>query len=122
QLHGMDFAAIPPEQVPLLGLVVGGFSHDRFLSEVWEIAVPLHSERNSAVLRRGEGDFGTNWFAMFDPIRRYIKGFDPNLVEALLAWFVQKRDGRTLEPEELEELSGILAGFEYQIPFAAMPL
>jgi hypothetical protein len=122
QAHGAPFEEIADEHKPVLGLVVGGFSAGAFLSEVWEISIPIHAVAGSAVLRRNQGDFGTNWFAMFDPIRRYIKGFDPQLIDQLVGWFVQKRGGQALEPEEISEIHGLLAGFEYQIPFAAMPL
>jgi hypothetical protein len=124
QFHGKRFAEIPAEHKPVLGLVVGGFSHEAFLSEVWEITVPIHETPESAVQHRGPGNFGSNWFAMFDPIRRYIKGFDPQLLDQVITWAIRARGGeeRDPTPEEMEELGGILGQFEYQIPFAAMPM
>jgi hypothetical protein len=122
QAHGVPFDEIAGDLKPVLGLVVGGFSANAFLSEVWEILIPIHDTPGSAVLRRNQGDFGTNWFAMFDPIRRYIKGFDPQLIDQLIDWLIQKRGGQALDPQEIAEAQGLLAGFEYQIPFAAMPL
>jgi hypothetical protein len=43
QETGLSFGDIPAEQVPVLGLVVGGFSYGAYLSEVWQILIPEHS-------------------------------------------------------------------------------
>lgn len=120
--HDMPFAEIPREKVPVLGLVVGGFGAGAFLSEVWEVLIPIHEQAGSAAQRRAPGNFGSNWFAMFDPIRRYIKGFDPKLIDQLVGYFVAKRGGQALDPQETAEVQQLLAGFEYQVPFAAMPM
>lgn len=122
QHHGVPFDQIQPDQIPVLGLVVGGFSHGAFLSEVWEIAIPVNDTPGSAVLRRPQGEFGTNWFAMFDPIRRYIKGFDPQLLDQVVGYLTNKRGGTPLDPQELADIQAILAGYEYDIPFPVMPM
>jgi len=80
---GRNFEQLPPDKVPVLGLVVAGFPSDEYLSEVWEILIPVHKDPNSCILRRGQGDLGSNWFAMYEPIFRYLKGFDRQTVEKL---------------------------------------
>jgi hypothetical protein len=120
QFHEKPFAEIPNEQKPALGLVVGGFSSGEFLSEVWEIGIPLNSDAGSATLRNGRGHFGTTWFAMFEPIRRYVKGFDLSLINELIGYLVAR--GGDLSDEEQAELSEILERHEYAIPFASMPM
>lgn len=122
QLHGVDFKDIPLDQVPALGLVVGGFSDAAFLSEVWEITIPLNDTPGSATLRNAQGQFGTTWFAMFDPIRRYLKGFDPQLLDEVLGYITNQRGGTPLTAQEIADIQAILDGHEYQIPFAAMPM
>jgi hypothetical protein len=118
---GKPFDQIPVKERPALGLVVGGFSHDEFLSEVWHVVIPLHETKGSAEQARPQGSFGTNWFAMFEPIRRYIKGFDPSLMDEVVSYFVNKR-GTPLNPAEEQELREMLDRHEYPIPFGAMPM
>jgi len=119
--HGRSFAELTPDQIPILGLIVGGFSAESPLSEVHHIVVPTHAHEGSAQLSRGRGDFGANWFAMFEPIRRYTKGIDAGLIDQLLTWFQDLR-GAPITPEEIQHVGSLLLPFEYQIPFAAMPL
>jgi len=118
---GKRYEEIPVENRPVLGLVVGGFSHSAYLSEVWEILIPVNDKPNSASRKRSQGEFGTNWFAMYEPIRRYIKGHDGNLVQELLAYLVGLR-GAALSQTEEQKVREIVAKFEYQIPYFAMPM
>jgi hypothetical protein len=120
--HGTRFDELAPTQIPVLGVVVGGFSDGAFQSEVWEISVPLHSTTDSATCWRQQGDFGTNWFAMFGPIARYMKGYDPELLGEVIDYVVSARGGLLLDPQESAHLQGILNSHEYQIPFALMPI
>jgi hypothetical protein len=118
---GKKFSELAPEQIPVLGLVVGGFSYGAYLSEVWEIILPQHSTQGSAVCRRGQGNFGSDWFATFDPIRRYIKGFDPRLLDEVAGYFVNLL-GRPLTSTENSQVGLVLQKYEYSVPFAAMPM
>lgn len=112
---------IPPGKKPSFGLAVGGFSNGAYLSEVWHITIPLHEKPNSAELTRPQGQFGTNWFAMFGPIQRYIKGFDAGLLNEVGGYIVRIL-GRPLSQTEQEDISKILLKHEYQIPFGGMPM
>lgn len=115
------FDEIPMEQIPMFGLVVGGFSEGSYLSEVWNIVIPLHKDKESSVKSRDQGSFGTNWFATFEPIRRYIKGYDPVLVDELIA-YTQQLKGQDYTTDEISKMAEILNKHEYVIPFDAMPL
>lgn len=115
------FPEIPPERIPVLGLVLGGFSHSAYLSEIWEVVLPQHSTPGSAVCRRPQGNFGSDWFATFDPIRRYIKGFDPVLMQDVEGFFANLL-GRPVTQPERDQLIAMLARHEYAVPFAAMPI
>jgi len=121
KVHGKPFADIPQDQRPVLGLVVGGFSEGRYLSEVWNITVPVHEKPGSAQQVREPGNFGSQWFALFGPIQRYIKGVDDALLAELARHFEQKL-GRALDRAENAEIRSLVAKFEYKIPFPAMPL
>lgn len=118
---GKKFNEIDDKLKPLLGLIVGGFSPNEYLSEVWRILIPAHSNPKSANLRRAKGNFGTDWFATFEPIRRYIKGYDPALMQELQSFFVQLR-GQQLNTNEQNQIKQILDKYEYRIPFMAMPI
>ncbi len=122
QALGQPFDQIPDDKLPALGLVVGGFSPEAYLSEVWEILLPKHRTPGTAELLRPQGEFGANWFAMGEPILRYSKGFDPTLLDKLIDWFIKSRGGAALTPTEIAEIVGILGQHEYQIPFFAMPM
>jgi len=122
QATGKSFKDIPKENIPILGLVVGGFSANEYLSEIWEIIIPWHSTKKSSIQLRKTGDFGTNWFATYDPIRRYIKGYDPLLIDELLTYMVKLRRGRKFKNDQQDEISKILNKHEYPISFEAMPM
>lgn len=115
------FDQIPQEKIPVFGLVIGGFSDGAFLSEVWQILVPINKNKNSATRLRNQGDFGTNWFATFAPIQRYVLGYDVDLLNGILSYFHQLL-GRDLVPDEIQNVQAILGQHEYSIPFAAMPV
>jgi len=118
---GKKFDEIPAKNRPLLGLIVGGFSPGEYLSEVWRILIPIHSAKGSANLRREKGNFGSDWFATFEPIRRYIKGYDPALLKELEKYFIQLR-GSPFSDSERDKIKEIIGKHEYQIPFIAMPI
>jgi len=118
---GKKWGELQDNQKPKLGLVVGGFSPNEFLSEVWRILIPKNDTQDSATLRRDKGIFGSDWFATFGPIRRYIKGFEPKLVEELATYFAQLR-GSAFSDAERDKIKEILSKYEYPIPFIAMPI
>src|ERR1700730_9776806 len=89
QTFGKKFPEIPIDKRPGFGFVVGGFSAGKYLSEGWAVLVPVHEQAGSAQQAREPGQFGANWFAFFEPIRRYVKGFDPALVDELTAYFLK---------------------------------
>lgn len=115
------FKEIPRNQKPVLGFAVGGFSHGEYLSEVWEVIIPFHQTTNSATRLRKQGEFGGNWFALNEPIFRYVKGYDRRLLNELKNYFKQVRGSNFTRQEELA-ITKILQKYEYPTPFIAMPL
>jgi hypothetical protein len=119
--HEKLFPGLPPNALPVLGLVIAGYAPNAHLPEVWNIVVPNHNKPGSAQLSRGQGNFGTNWFALFAPIQRYIKGIDGGMSQELVSFF-ETTLGRPLSQPERDGMLQILARYEYKIPFPAMPL
>ena len=119
---GTPFDQIPDEEKPVLGLVVGGFSPDAYLSEVWEIVVPFNNTPGSSTQVNAQGVFGSHWYSMYLPISRYIKGVDSELLTQLADYFVTLRGGTVFTTAEAEEIAKILRRHEYSIPFPAMPM
>lgn len=117
---GRKWRNLRKQNRPVLGVIVGGFSSFAYLSEVWQIELPANNTPGSARLLRPPGSFGTNWFAMFDPIRRYIKGFDPRLIEEVVRFLVAR--ATPLTPAEEGQLGRLVDQFEYQIPYVSMPM
>jgi hypothetical protein len=119
--HGKPFDQLTPDQVPALGLIVGGFSPGAYLSEVWNVEIPANRDPGSATRSKGQGEFGTNWFALADPIRRYVKGYDLALMEEVTNYF-KTILGRDLAATEIQGIIDIMAKHEYGIPYGAMPM
>jgi len=119
--EGKKFEDIPIEKRPFLGLPVGGFSAGKYLSEIWEIRIPLDEKPYSAKLWYGEGDFRPVWFSLNEPIVRYELGYDRSLVAELKQYFAKLR-GSPLTDAEDAAMTAILNRYEYSIPFGGMPL
>ena len=104
-----------------MGLIVGGFLPGAYLSEVWQIFLPQTITPNSAKQERKQGSFGSNWFSLFEPIRRYSKGIDLGLFNELMQNF-EKLLGRKFTTQEIAAIAQIRQRYEYQIPYGAMPI
>lgn len=126
--QGQDIEEIPAPRLPKLGLFLGGFSPDKSLPEAWEIGIHFPVEHEQAVTRvREPGNFGSNWGGQFDGVRRFHKGYDPELINAFLDRILGTLDIDLEEgSEEAQQIEAVaretLSQFEYQVPFVAMPL
>jgi hypothetical protein len=87
---------------------------------VWEVVIPVHDKAKTARKVRGQGEYGSNWFAMYEPIRRYVLGFDAQSLQSLIDYFVKR--SHPLSAAEEDEVRQLLGKREYPIPFAAMPM
>jgi len=121
QFQKRPFDQVPEEQRPWYGFVVGGFSANAYLSEVWLVLLPRHATPNSAQCVRAQGDFNSNWYALYDPIDRYIKGRSQALLNDLIIYFEGLR-GAPLTPAERQQVDTIVAKHEFVVPVAAMPV
>ena len=118
---GIDFEEIPEGDRPGFGVLIGGFSWGEPLSEVWNIVIPNHSEKDTSQLVNGRGKFAADWFATVDPIERYFWGIDNQLLVPIIK-YTQKLLKRDLTGDELKELYLTLLQRRYSIPYSAMPI
>jgi hypothetical protein len=121
KVFGVPFDQIPADQKGILGLIVGGFSPSAFLSEAWEIQIPFHSQAGSARQICRPGEFLVSWFATFDPIERYLLGFDRGLL-AELSTYVEGLLGRPLTADEINGFNPIRDKYGYRIMLDSMPI
>lgn len=121
RFYGVPFEQIPPEQKGTLGLIVGGFDPGAFLSEAWEIQVPLNSEPHSARQICRPGNFLVAWFASFVPVERYLLGFDRNLMTEISS-YVEGLLGRPLTQEEINNVTPLYDKYSYRVMLDSMPI
>jgi hypothetical protein len=118
----LKYRDISADKIPQLGVVLAGYSLREPLSEVWEVHVPRLDKNPVNQCIRPQGGFGTNWFGQHDAITRFIKGFDPLLIDEIVDDLV-KRYGIGPVGNELNLRIGQIASrHEYRIAFDAMPL
>lgn len=120
-VYGVPFAQIPDAEKGVLGLIVGGFSPGGFLSEAWEFRVPWHNTPDSAVQVCSPGNFLVAWFASFDPIERYLMGYDRNLMGEL-STYVEGILGRPFTQQEIDGFAPIRQRYSYRLSLDSMPI
>lgn len=104
-----------------LGILVAGYSPNSFLSEAWEIRIPEHRTEGSARRAYGPGEFGLAWFAMSEPIERYLYGISvAGLSE--IAQYTAGLLGRDLTADEFDQLMEIRRKQGYQVMTDSMPI
>jgi hypothetical protein len=101
------------DQLPVLGIVVAGYSSGKFFPEVWRFILPVDQEvHNQRPDINGKPDFGASWFGLTDSIVRLHFGRD-ELVPPLIS---EKFN------IPLKDVLDALAPLQYQVSFAQMPL
>ncbi len=104
-----------------LGILVAGYSPNSFLSEAWEIRVPEHREPGSARQVYKPGEYGLAWFAMSEPIERYLYGISvAGLTQ--VADYIKELLGRELTGAEIDKLFEIRRNQGYEVITDAMPV
>lgn len=104
------------DEQPTVGMMVAGYSHRVYFPEIWRFVFPmdigedLHNQRPDD--SHGNPTFGASWFGMTDALVRLHFGYDRESIQQIAA----RSD---LNNEQLREL---VASFEYQLPWAVMPL
>jgi hypothetical protein len=122
QAAGRDFdQELQAGTVPTLGVVVGGYSAGQYLPELWHMLIPYHANPNSAQQRVSPGNIGVSWYSMYEPIVRYINGYDANLLEELKT-YARGLLARDFTAEEDNQLENIATKYQYKVSFASMPI
>lgn len=110
-----------PDQRRTLGLMVGGFSQDAYLSEAWEVQAAQDDPSRGVSCAASQGFFGAAWRGMTEAITRFIKGmpasYPDELYGTMLAHYGLKPD-----PALEKQLTDRIASWEYRIQFGGMPL
>lgn len=119
--RSMPFGEIPAPERPAFGVIVGGFASGAYLSEVWEVLIPEQAQPGTARLRRPQGQFGADAYAMPRPIERYLDGIDWDVLQEIIAYFESLREV-PLTPDELAELFRRVSKHHYYIPYYVMPI
>jgi len=118
--QGLQPDQVSEDILPVLGIVIGGFSSNAFYSEVWTINIPSNRDIGTAQCLMPQQHFGSAWFAMGDPITRYTKGIDTQAMFGLEAYVDQIR--QPLTDAERLEFRQVAQGREYPIVFNGMPI
>lgn len=115
------FDEIEPQKRPALGLMVGGFNPNEYLSELWDVMVHSQNAEDGVKQTRKPGDFGSSWRGQIEGVRRFHKGFSfehlQSVIDVILKHFDVQMD------QELEQkIKPIVGQAEYIIPWGGMPL
>jgi hypothetical protein len=122
QAAGQDFdQALQNGTAPALGLAVGGYSTGEYLPELWHVLIPYNADPNSAQQRFDRGHLGTSWYSMFEPIVRYINGFDQQILNELRTYVVGLL-GREFTEDEGNQIAAITTKYQYTVSFGSMPI
>ena len=91
QQTGKNLEDLNVSQLPQLGFMVGGFSPEQDLPEIWEIIVGESSAERGVARLREPGNFGSNWRGQIEGVRRFHKGFSfaelDRIIEVILKHF-----------------------------------
>jgi hypothetical protein len=111
-LYDAAFSALPVEQRPPLGFLAGGFSSGAPLAELWEVRFPSlgNSGARTQVVRKTD-DFGANWRGIEIPFTRLHLGFDPRMLDQIVALGI-----------DATKLREIVTRFASPVLFDAMPI
>ncbi len=82
QPYEESFSALPQPQRPNLGFYVAGYSPGQHLGSEWEFVLP---QNDRPVQARPDDQVGASWRGIALPFYRLFFGFDPRLIEALVA-------------------------------------
>ncbi len=119
--QGAKYSEVPEEHKPLIGLVVAGISPNQYLSEIWQILIPIKDPNKAIIKIRERGSFGANWFGQIEPLTRLIKGSSNALPNSILDYLIRKHN-ISFDNNDRVQIKEIIKRFEYKIPYQAMPI
>lgn len=111
-MYDATFSAVPEENRPILGFLLGGYSPGQPLAELWEIRFPIgQSDAARVHCMRDQEASGANWRGIEIPFTRVHFGFDPRIIDKLVSTGMKA-----------EQAIGMLSGFETPVIFDSMPV
>ncbi|MGA8089519.1 MAG: hypothetical protein WCA10_19775 [Terracidiphilus sp.] len=111
QQHTGAFGEMAPEQQPMMGFMVAGYSTNEHLASEWEFILPKDPEPKRV---RPVDEIGASWRGVHVPFSRLMFGIDPTYETSLL------QVGATAE--EIQRLTNIVQSGTTRIAFDGMPL
>ncbi len=107
------FTGISKEKKPFLGILVSGYSSEKFFPEQWLIELPISDKlKEIRPDQKGKPQFGANWYGLTDSIIRLHWGRDDAAIGILAKHFNKPQ----------EEIIKILEPLQYPVLFDGMPL
>ena len=108
-LYDSEFQNVPPDEQPVLGFYMGGYSEGGSpFPEEFEIVLPLAGDPSRA---RAADQFGAGWRGIGAPFTRLYKGWDPMLRERLASQGMSATD-----------IDALLDGLETPVVYDGMPV
>jgi len=108
-----EFAILPNDKRPPLGILISGYSSNKFFPDQWEINFPLSNQITEPRPDvNGKPTFGANWFGLTESIIRLHWGRDDQLIDVLANHF----------KVSTEEIKPLVNQFQYPVAFDGMPL
>ncbi len=106
----------PPPDQRTLGLLIGGFSSDKFFAEQYSFQFPVSQALE--VVRPdnpdGSPSFGSNWFGLTDALVRLVKGYDLSAMEELVRRGVDRNVIERWCNDSVSELPLVFQGMPIQ--------
>jgi hypothetical protein len=109
------FKDIPIPGRPKAGLILCGYSKDKFFPEEYIMTIPDLEPKRVRPDKGDKPDFGANWFGMIDAMHRFHHGYDNRLFDILKSNGISEADIEKIKNQIAREI-------EYQVIFNAMPL
>ena len=121
QQTGKNLDEVSVDQLPQLGFMLGGFSPEQDLPEIWEIIICESSVERGVVRLREPGNFGSNWRGQIEGVRRFHKGFSFPELDRIIEIILKHFNGE-MNDEIHQQIIEVVQSAEYIIPFDGMPL
>jgi len=101
---------------PTIGVLVGGYSYRQFYSELYAFSLPNGEDVETVRPNKADGtpSFGTNWFGSGEALTRLIKGFDPRVLDDMVAHGIERDSVEAWAQAAVGELPLIFDGMPLQ--------
>jgi hypothetical protein len=109
------FPDVPKEGRPKTGIVIGGYTKQRFFPDEYSMNIPVTEPYKPRPEKDNEPNFGANWYGMTDAIVRFHHGRDDGVINILSKHGIDEDTIKKITEEISREI-------QYPVLFNAMPL